>query len=206
MLFYDTIESSTLELLKELQAIPHFENVRLVGGTSLALQYGHRISIDLDLFGDFITEEMEIAKALASLKEVNLLKKTPNIFVHIINGIKVDFVNYFYPWIDEMIIADGIRLASDRDIGAMKLSAITGRGSKKDFIDLYFLLQKFSFVELLKFYQKKYRDSSLFLVMRSLVYFDDADKQESPKMLMPVEWGEVKEFIRSKHRTYMSNL
>lgn len=131
---------------------------------------------------------------------------TPNIFIHFINNIKVDFVNYFYPWIDDLIIKDGIRLASDKDIGAMKLAAITGRGSKKDFIDLYFLLQKYSLSDLLGFYGKKYHDGSIFLVLRSLVYFEDANGHDDPEMLVSIEWEEVKQEIIKIHRLYMSNL
>lgn len=91
---------------------------------------------------------------------------------------------------------DGLRLAAIEDIAAMKMAAITGRGTKKDFIDIYYLLKRYSLPELLSFYQKKYHDGSLFLVLRSLVYFDDADNDPLPNIFSPLAWSEVKEEIR----------
>ena len=206
MLHYETVDVPTLELLKRLLTIDFFKNVRLVRGTSLALQIGHRKSIDLDLFGLFEPDIVTISALLRDVGDVTLLKKTPNIFIHLIDNVKVDFVNYSYPWIEKALLKDDLRLAGDKDIGAMKLSAITGRGSKKDFIDLYFLLKKYSLGELLAFYHQKYHDGSIFLVLRSLVYFDDADRQEMPDMKIVVEWADIKENITERHREYMDSL
>ncbi|RLD56450.1 MAG: hypothetical protein DRJ05_11320, partial [Bacteroidetes bacterium] len=160
MLHYKTINSPTLGLLRQLLEIPEFQNLRLVGGTSLALQIGHRKSIDLDLFGQLKTDEFEISKILSSIGDSILLHKTPNIFIYTINEIKVDIVNYPYHWIEDVLKDDNLNLAGKKDISAMKLAAITGRGSKKDFIDLYFLLQEFSLERILSFYQEKYYDGS----------------------------------------------
>ena len=96
---------------------------------------------------------------------------------------------------DEKIEVDGIRLASKKDIAAMKLNAISGRGSKKDFIDLYFLFQDFSLNEMFQLYDKKYEEGSYFLVMKSITYFDDADEQESPKMYIEFDWENAKQKI-----------
>jgi hypothetical protein len=97
-------------------------------------------------------------------------------------------------------------MADCKDIGAMKLSAIAGRGSKKDFIDFYFLLQLYKLDELLAFYKEKYVDGSEMMVLRSLTYFDDADQQEMPKMFSSISWKEVKLNILSHFEKYMSSL
>jgi predicted nucleotidyltransferase component of viral defense system len=90
---------------------------------------------------------------------------------------------------------DGIRLVSKKDIAAMKLNAIAGRGSKKDFIDVYQLLKDFSLVEMLAFYSQKYPNGSEFMVLKSLLYFDDAEIEPDPIMLIPISWNQVKERI-----------
>ena len=113
MLYYTTIELVALELLKQLLAIPYFNNLFLAGGTSLALQIGHRKSIDLDLFGTFEADDLSIANTLKSFGKIQLIKKTPNILIYIVNGIKIDIVNYSYPWIDAACKEDQLRLAAD---------------------------------------------------------------------------------------------
>ncbi len=111
MLFHKTVDPGTLELLIKLQQIPALSHLRLVGGTSLALQIGHRKSIDIDLFGKIEADEFTIAAGLNRLGEFQTLHKTQNISIYLINGIKTDLVNYAYPWIDEALVKDGIKLA-----------------------------------------------------------------------------------------------
>ncbi len=180
--------------------------MRLAGGTSLALQYGHRKSIDIDLFGILPPDTIAINLALSSLGEVKNLQNHQSIKSYLVNGIKVDIVNYPYPWIGPLIIEDDLRLASDKDIAAMELAAITGRGSKKDFVDVYFLLKHYSFTELLDFYKEKYKDGSVFMVLKSLTYFDDAEEDAGPLQLVPVYWDEIKNEIRTQHQTYLNSL
>lgn len=204
MLHYSTIDSKTLELLKELQSISFFKQMRLVGGTALALQIGHRISVDIDLFGNLTADEYEVSERLNAFKSNNVVKKTENISINIIEGVKVDIVNYPYPWIDEPLLKDGIVMASQKDIAAMKLAAITGRGTKKDFIDIFFLMQKYSMGEMLSFYEEKYSDGNIFLVLKSILYFDDADNEQTPKMLKEVEWKKIKTSITNEVNNYFS--
>ncbi|MCL2649567.1 MAG: nucleotidyl transferase AbiEii/AbiGii toxin family protein [Candidatus Azobacteroides sp.] len=193
-----TVEESTLVLLKKLEEIPLFENLRLVGGTSLALQLGHRHSIDLDLFGDITATHNEIYDELIKRGfDVYSRHITPRIHVFNINGVKVDIVNYPYKWIEPALETENIRLASLKDIVPMKLEAITNRGAKKDFIDIYFLLQHFSLKQMLKFYEMKYTKGSPFNVMRSLSYFEDAEEELMPKMFVPVEWENIKLTIKT---------
>ena len=112
-----------------------------------------------------------------------------------INDIKVDFVNYKYPLLTEYLFIDNIRMLSTKDIAAMKLNAIAGRGSKKDFIDLYFLLNEFSLEEILDFYENKHNDGSGFMVQKSLTYFEDANLQQQPKMYQEFNWETCKQKI-----------
>lgn len=172
-----------------------FAPLRLVGGTSLALQYGHRQSVDLDLFGQVRFDSLEIRQTLHKMGKLTVVRETPDIKIYFLDGIKVDIVNYAYPWIDDVVEEDSIRLASDKDIAAMKISAIEGRGSKKDFIDLYFLLKHYTLQEILDFYCRKYPENSVFRAILSLAYFDDADAQMMPVMFTDNSWEEIKSYV-----------
>ncbi|MFP5121714.1 nucleotidyl transferase AbiEii/AbiGii toxin family protein [Bacteroides stercoris] len=198
MLYLETVESSTLELLKKLQRLPVLEQTRLVGGTALALQLGHRKSIDLDFFGTVDCEAEYLRESIAGIASLTILKESPHIHIYIVDGIKVDIVNYKYPWLDDVVLEQGLRLASVNDIAAMKITAIIGRGTKKDFIDIAFLLHHFSLEEILHFYAAKYNDSSVFMAMKSLAYFDDAEADPMPDMFVNQSWQQVKAYILSK--------
>jgi predicted nucleotidyltransferase len=198
MLHFNTVHTQTLELLIKLQSINEFSNLRLVGGTALALQIGHRISIDIDLFGQLNVDDIFFYQNLKEIGSMVHLKKSQNINIFTINNIKVDIVNYPYQWLCEAIKSKLITMADKPDIAAMKLAAITGRGTKKDFIDLYFLLQYFTLSEMLTFYKQKYPDGSEFLVLRSLSYFSDADENELPNMLEPLDWQHVKKTLKNE--------
>lgn len=180
-----------------MQAIPLLQGLRLVGGTALALQLGHRKSVDLDLFGDISAEGIDIRDALEEHFSVSVIKESKNIKVYQVEGIKVDLVNYSrYPWIDNPIQEDDIILAGLKDIAAMKVAAIIGRGTKKDFIDLNRILQIYSLKEILDMYMQKYPDGSLFIAMKSLAYFEDAEADPMPFMFDNTDWGSVKANIR----------
>jgi len=205
MLYTNTLEPVTLALLKDISGCTWAGGLRLVGGTALALQYGHRQSIDLDFFGDIGCDVDELPDLLRPFGKLTILKLTPNIRIFAIDGIKVDFVNYSYPWIDDAIIDNGITLASDKDIAAMKVNAVIGRGTKKDFIDIFYLLKKYTLEEILSMYQAKYYDGSLFRALLSMGYFDDADPQPQPKMFFEDSWSEIKREIRTQVANYKND-
>jgi predicted nucleotidyltransferase component of viral defense system len=201
MLHVETVEPSTLELLVTLQRLDSLKDSRLVGGTALSLQYGHRVSVDLDLFvhdnaADFLTIIREI-KSKGFRMEIR--KQSPNILISMIEDIKVDLVNYPYPWIDKEIKERNIVMATDKDIAAMKISAITNRGTKKDFIDLYYLLKNHTLEQILSFYTTKYSDGSIFMALKSLTYFDDAESDISPRVLdTDYNWKQIKTTITNQ--------
>ncbi len=198
MLYLETVQPDTLGLLKRIQALPLLSETRLVGGTALALQLGHRKSIDLDIFGEWGGQTLQ--SALQSCGSVVRTGGTGSLQFYELNQVKVDFVTYRYPWLKDSIVEDGVRLAQLEDIAAMKLEAITNRGSKKDFLDIAFLLELFSLREMLGFYQEKYSAGVNLLVLRSLVYYDDAEDDPMPVMLKPMEWETAKESIRQAVR------
>jgi predicted nucleotidyltransferase component of viral defense system len=179
-------------------AVSELGDFVLVGGTALALQIGHRVSVDLDLFGQHSLDSNELAELLSQLGKIKLMSQSRNIIVLDINGVKVDFVNYKYSFIKKIKTIDGIRIASLPDIGAMKLAAISGRGRKRDFIDLFFMFEHYSIAELLGFYNQKFPDGSEFLVVKSLTYFNDADLDEDLTMMQPCSWDTVKKTIVQK--------
>lgn len=203
MLQLQTILPDTLELLKRISAQPEMQGMRLVGGTSLALQYGHRQSVDLDFFGKLTVSQDDILYMIDRLGTYRLRNRTKNILQLIVNGIMVDIVDYSqYPWIDEPVCHEGVTLASPKDIAAMKINAIEGRGSRKDFIDIYMLLQHYRLDELLTFYSRKYPNYSVFRALLSLTYFDDAEKEAMPRMFIPDTWDDIKTHITATVSKY----
>jgi len=198
MLQYKTVNAKTLEFLRKIQAIEEFNPLRLVGGTSLALQIGHRISVDLDFFGEHNLPEFKISSLLSNIGNTKLIHKTNSILIYSIEGVKVDIVNYPYKWLEDAVSVEGIKLAGLKDIAAMKLSAVTGRGSIKDFIDIWFLLQYFPLSEQVELFKEKYPQATLLMVLKSLSYFEDAEKEKPPKMIKQMKWENLKDTLRKE--------
>ncbi|MEX0966531.1 MAG: nucleotidyl transferase AbiEii/AbiGii toxin family protein [Bacteroidia bacterium] len=198
MLHTKAVEPPLLELLRSFMARDYLQQFVLVGGTALALQLGHRKSIDLYLFtlADFSSDD--VIRHLQDDYKIHVLEKHPQTIICQVQGIKVDFIRFHYPFLKPVIEDEGIRMLSVEDIAPMKLDAITGRGSKKDFYDLYFLLKNYALTELLSLYQKKYPHETIFHIIRSLTYFVDAESDPDPMLLKnDITWPEVKRKIIS---------
>lgn len=196
MLSIQTVRPDTLELLKAISAQPEVKELRLVGGTALALQYGHRQSVDLDFFGKLPEDKEELIEVVRRVGDITVLNRSKIILQMVVNQVKVDFVDYSrYPWIDEPILGDGFVLASEKDIAAMKINAIMGRGTRKDFIDLYMLLQHYSLTQIMDFYRQKYPEFSEYRALLSMTYFDDAEMQDMPLMFIKTPWESMKTSI-----------
>ncbi len=212
MLHLETIAPDTLGLLEYIASTELAKETRLVGGTALALHYGHRKSVDLDFFGNIELTEGEIKEILSKFGETRPLKNSKFIKVFTCNNIKVDFVNFNYPWLRNGIKYNQIILADPVDIAAMKISAITGRGSCKDFYDIFELLKNYSLNEILSFYQDKFKDGSVYLALKSLIYFEDAESELKsnsdivPEILNEATWPEVKTKILNAHREFMNSI
>lgn len=197
MLQRATVEDSTLELLARLSqgTIPESYEFALAGGTALALQIGHRKSIDLDFFTlrEFDTDAIE--EALQGFEALTIVEKNKNSLTVILNGVKTDFIRHNYPLIVPLKKNEGIALYAVPDIAAMKLNAIINRGSRKDFFDLFFLLELFSAVELAGFFKRKYGNRSEMMLYKSLFYFQDAEQEPDPVLIKKATWEEVKRTI-----------
>ncbi|KUG22961.1 hypothetical protein ASZ90_007246 [hydrocarbon metagenome] len=115
-----------------------------------------------------------------------------------VDHVMVSFFNYDYGLLFPPIKFEGLMLADERDIGAMKLDAVSSRGSKKDFIDIYELLKKYTLAELIDFFEKKYAGIryNMLHILKSLIYFDDADEEPPPLMLHGAGWDDIKQSIR----------
>ncbi len=193
MLQTRTVESGTLELLKKLQSLPIIKDFYLVGGTSIALQLGHRFSIDLDLFSVNDFNPYDIISILQKDFDLQIIVEEPKILITEINGIKVDFVKMSYPILYPVIIEEGVRMLNIRDICAMKLKVITQRGNKKDFFDLYYLIEYISIKEMLVIFKQKFNMNEIFHVVKSLTYFDDAEINPEPIIFdEKINWKIVK--------------
>ncbi len=187
-------------ILGELMASTSLKDFYLVGGTALSLQWGHRISEDIDMFrfsnqevdGTLIYDELE-----QKFGDISELSRQNYYLKLLIDGIKIDLLRYRYPLIDNTIEIDGIRMLSPKDIAPMKLLAINNRGAKKDFYDLYFLLKQFSLDEIFGFYEQKFGAFDAFQLQKSLCYFDDANnKLQKLEPLSAITWEEAKNEIK----------
>ncbi len=168
----------------------------------MALQIGHRQSVDIDLFGPIEATHEELTEALCQITTVTTLRNSPKIHLYLMDGIKVDLVDYRYQWLAPEMEEEGVRLASIEDIAAMKIAAVVGRGTRKDFIDIAALLERYSLEELLCFYEQKYPDASSFIALKSLAYFDDAESDPMPRMFTSARWPQVKTLIQSHLKQY----
>lgn len=179
------------------------EKCYMAGGTALALQIGHRLSFDLDFFTPV---EFDRKKVIQKMEPFGLEvdREDWGTILGKLKDIKFSLFYYKYPLIDQTIDYLGINLASLQDTAVMKIDAIGSRGSKRDFTDLYFIVKKIGDLQLLlNLYDKKYQklEANKFHILKSLEYFDDADKDEDPKMLVSdYSWEEVKRFLREEIR------
>ena len=193
MLHKETIDAATLELLKKLMNDEHLQDFVLVGGTSLALQIGHRISVDLDLF---IDKDFEATELRDFLEKKYHMQTDYMAFATVkgeIEGVQVDCIAHSYPWLKPYVLEEGIRLASLDDICAMKLNAIAGNGTRmKDFVDVAYLSSTYSLEQMLKFYEEKYHANPL-MPLKGIVYFADINKATPIKMVdgKPLDWNKI---------------
>ena len=201
MLHLTTVQPDTLGLLKKLMRLPELEVFNLAGGTALALQIGHRHSVDLDFFGDVAFDAAEVMAAIKDFAEVGIINQSRSILILNTDGVKTDFVRYRYPLLNPIVIIDDIRMLSTLDIGAMKIAAITNRGRQRDFYDLFFLLKIYSLRQLLDAYNTKYTDGSEFLALKSIIYFEDAEEDDMPAVFdSTITWELVKVTIEKSIR------
>jgi len=178
----------------------------LAGGTALALQFGHRVSTDLDWFSTsrrlWTPERERICQALGSSEQFELVSEQDGMLFTRLWGADVSLLYQPHRLLEPTVDYRGLQLASPTDIGLMKLAAINARGTRRDFIDVYCLRDIVSLYHLLELAVTKYADRPSFLsiAVRALAYFDDAEQQPMPKLLVPVRWGDVRAYCEAAAR------
>jgi len=195
----EIISEKTKENLGILKRAGLLDGFYLVGGTGLALQLKHRISIDLDFFSPREFDNQALLQKIKKLGDFSLEKEAKNTLTGIFNNTRITFLTYEYPILFPLKEINKIKVADTKDIACMKISAISSRGSKKDFIDLFFICQqKISLEEILELFEKKYKSVNYNMthILKSLFYFNDAEKEPMPKMLISTGWEEVKDFFK----------
>jgi hypothetical protein len=196
------------DLLEALADKSWIKDFYMAGGTALALQIGHRESIDFDFFTQKEFDHRFIISELEKLGEFEIFHEADQTVNGRLNGIRISFFYYKYKVLNDFLIYKNIKLASLFDIALMKLEAISGRGSRKDFIDLYFLLSHFNLEEIYNNYHKKYgtgRDNKYHL-LKSLAYFEDAEREKIPNMLIEIDWEEIKKKILNEVKKLESKI
>lgn len=204
MLYTSTVEPRTLDILKGLLDIPLLKDFYLVGGTNLSLKYGHRLSVDLDLFS---ISEFNNDAIVERYPQFNYRSNENKIGVFgFIDDVKIDLVrHHYFQLIAEPIIEENIRMFADQDIMAMKVFAILKRAAKKDFWDIAELLKKYTVKDFEKAYYEKYPNNSLAISIHyALTYFEDANEDQDPISQKGQTWEDVQAVIQKAVREYLA--
>lgn len=200
-MFTKTLLPDTFRAIQLTGQIPVFQTAYLAGGTSLALQIGHRVSVDLDFFTQEKFDENQLENTLKQIPEFEIRTKSRYTILGKIGDTSISLFYYQYPLLEKTIAFEQLQLAQKSDLSAMKIGAVEDRGTRRDFIDLFYLAKEYSLDQMLEFYEKKYRllDDNLYPIIRALGYFEDAELEtEMPKMLVDVSWPEVKSFFQKE--------
>lgn len=208
LVHFEVLIPTQKKLLKKLQFLG--KNFYLAGGTSLALYLKHRTSLDFDFYTQKKFQRQEIYNLLRkNLDEEDIITTIlqDNTFTGVISGVNTSFFYYQYPLLRSTHKTSDIYLASLEDIAAMKIIAIIQRPAKRDYIDLYYLLEIFSLEKLFGLCRKKYPNFNSYLALRAIIYFEDIEKESLEKRGIKIldknfSWRKVKEKILAKVREY----
>ena len=196
----ETIDEKTESVLAKIKNLPWAGNFYLAGGTALALQLGHRVSIDLDFFSasDFLVQK--IKTDLSGIGNLAIDYEQEGTLAGVLDGVKISFFHYDYAQLFPLVNYKGMFLADERDVAAMKIDTISSRGSKKDFIDIYFLMKKYGLKEIIALFENKYKNIhyNKLHILKSLIYFTDAENDPQPLMRADFDWEKAKKEIESE--------
>lgn len=205
-MFYEILNQEQKKILPLLKNFK--KDFYLAGGTGLALQIGHRQSIDFDFFSkeSFSTTDLfqKVKKAFADypIKKIQEAKDTLTVFVN--NKVKITFLAYPYKLLGRLIGEKYFKIALVLDIGCMKLSAVVGRATNKDYADLYFIIKDIPLNELLMAAGKKFPELDVNLALKSLTYF--VDIQDEPikfKNNTEISWSKIKNSLLKSVKSLM---
>jgi len=198
---WDILDKKRRALLPGLKFLKN-RSFYLAGGTALALQIGHRISVDFDFYNQNKFNPAKIYQDFQAQKPGKILlgNTAENTLFLEINNIAVSFFTYSYPLLKPLITSENLNIASLEDIAAMKLIAIIQRGVKRDFIDLYFLSQIFGLEKIMNLTKKKYAGFNKYLACQALVYFKDAQGEQAAEveLIKPLSWEKVKKYLEAE--------
>ncbi len=197
MLHLNTIDEFTNELLVSLCNKDYLNDFALVGGTNLSLRFGHRKSIDIDLFSTRPFQPSQL-EDLLSMDFAGYSYRGNNKYMLFCNigPVKTDLVHHPFELLAPLEVIENIKMFSVQDVAAMKLFAVCKRGTRKDFYDIWMLLKYFTRNELMDLFVKKYGEDKIIFLEKSILYFDDADESEEPEILLKnVDWKKVKRDI-----------
>ena len=200
---WDILDTGRRVLLPNLRFLKN-RGFYLAGGTALALQIGHRISVDFDFYSQNKFNPTKIYQDFQAQKPAKILLSNTaenSLFLEI-NDIAISLFTYDYPLLKPLITSENLNIASLEDIAAMKLIAIIQRGIKRDFIDLYFLAQNFGLEKIMNLTKKKYTGFNKYLACQALVYFKDAEGKEAGKveLIKPISWEKMKKYLEAEVR------
>jgi len=202
----DAVPASLRRLLERLAAVGVTRAFYLAGGTGLALLLAHRRSVDLDLFSRTNQLGFEGRRALrAMLRRLpgwSVLEAKDGTVHGQVGRVRVSFFWYPEPLVRPLVRQGAVRIASLEDIGLMKIGAIIGRGSRKDFVDLYVICQRRPLSRLLALGRRKFTDAQDFTLqaLKALSYFEDAEREPPVDMSHPVAWGRITAFFTREVR------
>jgi hypothetical protein len=200
--FRGILTESQQTLLELLSRVAEVRTFYLAGGTALALYLGHRRSRDFDFFRPETFVPQELLGSLRAAGEIRVLQQAAGTLTVILNTVATSFFHYDYPLLRPLRDPPwGIPIADPEDVAAMKLSALAGRGSRKDFVDLYVYAQEVAPLEdVFERFRAKYHGIHVdpYHLLRSLTFFDDAEGEAMPEVLRPIRWDEVKSFFRAE--------
>jgi hypothetical protein len=196
----EVINMEAERVLENLQTLGIPGRFYLAGGTGLALRLGHRRSNDLDFFSPDVMDPEQLIRKLRTLPGFAVAALAPDTLHATIKRTKVSFLAYPYPVLFPYATFLGVSVADPREIAYMKLAAIASQGVRRDFIDLYFVAKRHGIPQVLEWFQQKYAQVSYSLthLLKSLSYFEVADKHPMPDMLAPLAWEEVKQFFSNE--------
>jgi hypothetical protein len=196
-MYINTIPEETHKLLDSFNNDSLPLDTYLAGGTAISLQIGHRKSMDLDFFTKHEFNEDQWIQKLEKSYNLELFSKDWQTIIGDINNVKFSLFYYKYPLIKKLIQFENIKLASLGDLAAIKLDTVISRGTKRDLVDIYFLAQKFGLDNLYKFYDQKFGnfEEREIMIKKSLIYFDDAENDVDPNMLVDFKWGDLKTYF-----------
>jgi nucleotidyltransferase AbiEii toxin of type IV toxin-antitoxin system len=202
---WKALTRATQDAFHIVSKLEFIQDFYLAGGTGLALHFGHRFSIDLDFFSDDPNvvgpDQRSTLRAVFDDPTLEITYDKDSTFVVVWRGVGVSFFRLnLYPLVQPTFLVDNVRLASVEEIGAMKLAAIISRGTRKDMVDLYFILQQVSLDSLFQVAAVKYAKVRSFPVsaVRALSYFEDAESLPMPQMIDKTLWAKMKIFLERK--------